>query len=88
MTKAELDSIIESVKCDSGLAHYPGMTTVRKEALERLIATAESLQHELSVAHAFHDVAVRERDYERMQLSRCQRELDFLKAKRNELGGA
>ena len=29
-----------------------------------------------------------ERDYERMQLSRCQRELDFLKAKRNELGGA
>lgn len=45
----------------------------------------ESLEHQLTMAHAFHDVAVKERDYERHEVNRLRKELATALAENNEL---
>jgi alcohol dehydrogenase class IV len=52
--------------------------TAKTENEQVLVREIENLRKELSISHAFHDVAVKERDLERLRLYRLQEQLDRL----------
>lgn len=78
MTKEELDKIKKHllVGGEIGLPHYSHKTTVDKTVLDQLVRGVESLHQQLEAAHAFHDVAVKQRDAREWMLRDAERERD------------
>lgn len=83
MTKEELDKIKKHllVGGEIGLPHYSHKTTVDKTVLDQLVRGVESLHQQLEAAHAFHDVAVKQRDAREWMLRDAERERDELKTR-------
>jgi len=83
MTKEELDKIKKHllVGGEIGLPHYSHKTTVDKTVLDQLVRGVESLHQQLAAAHAFHDVAVKQRDAREWMLRDAERKRDEMRAK-------